>query len=241
MRRDEPMTVVVLQEEIKQLILDRHLQPGDPLPTETELVELLRVGRNSVREALKSLQALDLVQIRHGYGTFVGSMSLEPLADGLTFRINHGMRDGLQGLRELLDVREELEASLIRKVTPLIGKVELSKLREALDVFAAAQGGDPDAEAAADQNFHNLLYEPLDNRLVAQLLDTFWIVYQRLIVGLSRAGLANPRDLLGHHRAIVDALDRGDAAAAERAVRAHFAEIAERLAAISPPSPGPVT
>jgi DNA-binding FadR family transcriptional regulator len=239
MRRDEPMTVVVLQEEIKQLILDRHLQPGDPLPTESELVELLRVGRNSVREALKSLQALDLVQIRHGYGTFVGSMSLEPLADGLTFRIHHSMSDGvrgLRGLRELLEVREELEASLIRKVTPLAGEAEIHVLREALDVFAAAQDGDPAAEVAADQSFHNLLYRPLDNRLVVQLLDTFWIVYQRLISDLSRSGLANPRDLLGHHRAIVDALDRGDAPAAERAVRAHFAEIEERLGAISPPS-----
>lgn len=234
MRRDEPMTLVVLQEEIKQLILDRHLQPGDPLPTESELVDALRVGRNSVREALKSLQALDLVEIRHGYGTFVGAMSLEPLADGLTFRIHHGMRDGLRELRELLEIREELEASLIRKVTPLMTAAEIDRLREVLDVFAANQVGDP-AVVAADQAFHQRLYQPLGNQLVLQLLDTFWVVYQRLIADLRRQGLPDPRDLLGNHRIIVDALERADAAAAERAVRAHFAEIQGRLAAISAP------
>ncbi|MGH7912499.1 MAG: FadR/GntR family transcriptional regulator, partial [Candidatus Dormibacteraceae bacterium] len=133
------MTLVVLQEEVKQLILDRRLQPGDPLPTESELMVLLRVGRNSVRETLKSLQALDLVEIRHGYGTFVGSMSLQPLTDGLTFRIHTDLRDGLRGLRELLEIREELEAALIRKVTPLTGEDELRRLREALDAIDAAQ------------------------------------------------------------------------------------------------------
>ncbi|MGH7921209.1 MAG: FadR/GntR family transcriptional regulator [Candidatus Dormibacteraceae bacterium] len=232
------MTLVVLQEEVKQLILDRRLQPGDPLPTESELMELLRVGRNSVRETLKSLQALDLVEIRHGYGTFVGSMSLQPLTDGLTFRIHTDPRDGLRGLRELLEIREELEAALIRKVTPLTGEDELRRLREALDAIDAAQRADSAARAFADQAFHQLLYQPLRNQLVLQLLDTFWIVYQRLGVDLRRQGLPDARALVEHHRAIVEALAGGDPSAAEQAVRAHFAEIEERLAWISPPADG---
>ena len=69
-----------------QLILDRRLRAGAPLPTEAELMEDLGVSRNSVREALKALQALDIVEIRHGYGTYVGQASLTPLIDGLTFR-----------------------------------------------------------------------------------------------------------------------------------------------------------
>lgn len=232
-RRDEPMTLVVLQQEIKQLILDRHLGPGDPLPTESELVNLLRVGRNSVREALKSLQALDVVEIRHGYGTFVGSMSLGPLADGLTFRLHHGLRDGLRGLRELLQIREELEASLIRKVVPLLGGAELARLREAVDLFAAAaETGSHDARMYADEAFHQVIYQPLGNELVLQLLDTFWVVYQRLVGRLP--DLPRPRALVDHHQAIVAALVAHDAQAAEAAVRAHFAEIEERLSSISP-------
>lgn len=67
-----------VQREVVQLILDRKLQPGAPLPTEAELMEDLGISRNSVREALKALQALDIVEIRHGYGTYVGRASLTP-------------------------------------------------------------------------------------------------------------------------------------------------------------------
>ena len=235
-RREEPPTLVALQTEIKQLILDRRLGPGDALPTESDLVEMLGVGRNSVREALKSLQALDLVDIRHGYGTYVGSMSLEPLADGLTFRIHHGLRDGLRGLRELLEIREELEAALIRKVTPLLGDEELDRLSTILDEFEAARRvGEGDVRL--DQAFHQMLYQPLGNQLVLQLLDTFWIVYQRLIDELRGRGLAQPDNLVDEHRAIVDALRSRDPLAAEQAVRGHFTEIYGRMARTFTPPP----
>ena len=85
-RRPERRVSSQIQREVMQLILDRKLRAGAPLPTEAELMEDLGVSRNSVREALKALQALDIVEIRHGYGTYVGEASLTPLVDGLTFR-----------------------------------------------------------------------------------------------------------------------------------------------------------
>src|SRR5687767_14274056 len=75
-----------IRRAVVQLILDRRLAPGAPLPTEAELMADLGVSRNSVREALKALQALDIVEIRHGYGTYVRHASMTPLVDGLTFR-----------------------------------------------------------------------------------------------------------------------------------------------------------
>ncbi len=60
-----------LQEQIKKLIVDRRLPSGAPLPTEPELMEHLGASRNSVREALKALQAMGIVEIRHGFGTYV--------------------------------------------------------------------------------------------------------------------------------------------------------------------------
>lgn len=71
-----------IERRIKELILDRALGPGDPLPTEAELMELFAAGRVSVREALKALQAMNVVEIRRGFGTFVGSLSLTPFAEG---------------------------------------------------------------------------------------------------------------------------------------------------------------
>lgn len=71
-----------IERRIKELILERRLGPGDPLPTEAELMELFEAGRVSVREALKALQAMNVVEIRRGFGTFVGSLSLSPSPRG---------------------------------------------------------------------------------------------------------------------------------------------------------------
>ncbi|BAS14378.1 putative L-lactate dehydrogenase operon regulatory protein [Arthrobacter sp. Hiyo8] len=75
-----------LQSDIMELILERELEAGDPLPTENELSVALGVGRNTLRESLKVLQALGVIEIRHGFGMFVAPSNFEALADGLTFR-----------------------------------------------------------------------------------------------------------------------------------------------------------
>lgn len=225
-RRDEPRTLITLQDEIKQLILDRGLERGDPLPTEAELVELLGVGRNSVREALKSLQALDLVEIRHGYGTYVGTMSLEPLADGLTFRTLHGMRDNLRSLTELLELREELEAGLIRRVAPIATPELLAELDGTVDRMAVAVRRNR-STVEQDGRFHRALYLPLGNELALQMLETLWLVYHRLMPQLKE--MPKPSDLIGSHRAIVDGLRAHDPRRTEEALRVHFREIHERI------------
>ena len=75
-----------LQSDILELILERDLVPGDPLPTENELTAALGVGRNTLRESLKALQALGVIEIRHGFGMFVAPSNFDALTDGLTFR-----------------------------------------------------------------------------------------------------------------------------------------------------------
>lgn len=229
-RRAAERTLVAVQEEIKQLILERRLMLGDPLPTESELIELLGVGRSTIREALKSLQALDLIDIRHGYGTYVGAMSLTPLADGLTFRLLHEMPDGIRGLRELLETREEFEASLVRRVAAEAEEDLLAGLDRLVVELREARREGRDG-VPSDRAFHQLLYRDLGNHLILQLLDTFWIVYQRLTARID--GLAQPDHLVDEHRAIVVALRAHDPAAAESAIRHHFTEIKGRLARVN--------
>ena len=71
-----------LQTRIMELILEQGLDVGDALPTEGELSAALGVGRNTVRESLKVLQALGVIEIRHGFGTFVAPNNFHALADG---------------------------------------------------------------------------------------------------------------------------------------------------------------
>ncbi len=87
-------------DKIKDYILTHGLQPGDSLPTETELCELLGVSRSNVREAIRTLTTLNIVSVRHGHGTFVGEMSLDALVESLVFRGVLPPGDDLQALRE---------------------------------------------------------------------------------------------------------------------------------------------
>jgi DNA-binding FadR family transcriptional regulator len=221
-----------IRDEIAALILDRGLRSGDPLPTETELVESLGVSRNSVREALKGLQALDIVEIRHGYGTYVGKMSLDPLADGLTFRVLHGIGSDMRSLQEILEVREALEAALVRRVAAAgIPAQDLADLDAVLGrMTARAQQGETFADE--DREFHELLYRSLDNAMVTQLLKAFWNVYHRVNDRLGATD-PNPAQTVELHRAIVVALRAGDVDQAEKAMSEHFRNIDDQVARVA--------
>jgi DNA-binding FadR family transcriptional regulator len=216
-----------IRDEITGLILNRGLRSGDPLPTETELVEALGVSRNSIREALKALQALDIVEIRHGYGTYVGRLSLDPLADGLTFRALHDIGQDLHSMEEILEVREALEAALIRRVAESVPEEDLAALDEVTKRMAErAKSGDTFAEE--DREFHEVLYRSLNNALVTQLLRAFWDVFHRVN---HRLGVTDPdpAQTVRRHRAIVTALRKRDVTRAERAMVEHFRNLDARI------------
>lgn len=217
-----------IRDEITGLILNRGLQSGDPLPTETELVETLGVSRNSIREALKALQALDIVEIRHGYGTYVGRLSLDPLADGLTFRALHDIGRDLRSMEEILEVREALENALIRRVAATVPEEDLAALDGVTRrMNERAKSGDTFAEE--DREFHEILYRSLNNSLVTQLLRAFWDVFHRVN---HRLGVTdpNPMQTVRRHRAIVTALRKHDVARAEVAMAEHFRNLDARVA-----------
>ncbi|NKI45495.1 FadR/GntR family transcriptional regulator [Streptomyces physcomitrii] len=215
-----------VQGAIKQLILDSRLGPGDPLPTEAELMDALGVSRNSVREALKGLQALDIVEIRHGYGTYVGQASLTPLVDGLTFRTLARHEDA-HALGEILQIREVLEEGLIRRVATALGEPELDALEDLVERMAeAGRAGRPFPEL--DRAFHELLYRPLGNTLVAQLLGAFWNVFHRVALAQDWTEDPSPERTVRRHRDIVTALRARDVAAAQRAMADHFRGIEAR-------------
>ncbi|MEK8228540.1 GntR family transcriptional regulator [Oerskovia sp. M15] len=103
-------------EQIKEYILRAHLRPGDVLPTEAELCSFLGVSRSNVREAIRTLAALDIVEVRHGYGTFVGQLSLKPLVEGLVFRGVLIPGDDFSALREVVEVRQALDISMADQI-----------------------------------------------------------------------------------------------------------------------------
>ncbi|MEU6914509.1 FadR/GntR family transcriptional regulator [Streptomyces olindensis] len=236
MRRmsEEPRTSRI-QRQVVQLILDRRLTAGAALPTEAELMEALGVSRNSVREALKALQALDIVEIRHGYGTYVGRASLTPFVDGLTFRTLARHDDDTAALAEILQVREVLEVGLVRRVAATVTEAELDKLEDVVARMESAAGtgradtaGPGRSFSDLDREFHEVLYAPLGNDLVPQLLAAFWTVFRRVSGARGRPDDPSPETTARRHRDIVTALRARDAEAAQRAMAVHFRGIEAR-------------
>ncbi|MEU9110549.1 FadR/GntR family transcriptional regulator [Streptomyces sp. NPDC048483] len=216
-----------VQARIKQLILQNRLAPGDPLPSETELVHLLNVSRNSVREALKALQAMRIVEIRHGFGTYVGPLTLEPFVEGVAFRAAVRHHQGAPSLYELMEVREALEAGLIPSVARSLPPTDLAVLRNLVERMALeARGGQ--VLSATDRAFHQALYRSLGNHLLSEVLDAFWAALRRVREDLSDDG-QDPHVTYRRHLAIVEALEAGDGDRAVVTMHRHFDGIRRRL------------
>ncbi|WP_157248135.1 FadR/GntR family transcriptional regulator [Nonomuraea typhae] len=216
---------VEAQEAVKEIILRRRLVAGDPLPTESELMEELGISRNSVREALKALQAVGIVDIRHGFGMFVGRMSLAGLVDELTF---HGRITGRGHLAHLVEIRELLETGLVQKLIDMGSDADLSAAADVMArMEAEAEKGEVSPEI--DRLFHDVLYRPLGNPLVSQLLGAFWDVYHQL---RDEVGTPDepPLDVARRHRDIYAAVTAGDKTAAIAALQAHFEGVRNRVA-----------
>ena len=216
-----------IQERIKRLIVDRRLPSAAPLPTETELMELLGVSRNSVREALKALQAMGIVEIRHGFGTYVGPMSMAPMIEGLVFRTVAGHYRGEDSLLQLLELREAVETGLIAR---LAGRIPAEDL-QALDAIVrrmAAEAAEGAVRAETDRAFHAALYGSLDNTLLSEVLEAFWDAFHRVRTDLVDVA-PDPHETLAQHRRILESVRSGDALRAEEAIRDHFCNIRNRL------------
>lgn len=216
-----------LQADIMDLILERDLDAGDPMPTENELSEVLGVGRNTLRESLKVLQALGVIEIRHGFGMFVAPSNFEALAEGLTFRGRLSLRrEGLEAL-QLVDIRQALEAGLIASSIANVSAEHLALIEGAVVRMeeSAARG---EAFTETDAEFHRHLFEPLGNELLMNLMSVFWKVYRKIHLEIGVGG----SDLVltaAHHRAIYDAVDAGDAVTAAELLNHHFDGIRAKI------------
>jgi DNA-binding FadR family transcriptional regulator len=208
---------------IIELIDRRKLRAGDPLPPEPRLMEEFDVARNSVREALRTLQALGIVEIRHGYGTFVGDASMTALSPSLLFRTRAHSRDNLRGLSDLLEVRQILETELAKKV---VGDIAL--LENLADCVARMR--DPATAAAADRQFHEHICAAAGNDLALELIRLFWDVY-RQTESLIGTPTSHPGSLVAKHEKILSAISSCDREDIAKAVSQHFDEIRHRIAA----------
>lgn len=215
-----------VQEAIRAYILDNDLRAGDALPPETDLARQLGISRNSVREAVKALESLGILEARRGSGLYVAEFSFDPLLDNLAF----GMRFDLRELAELLEVRRVLETGLIGTAIQTMPESTMDSLWQTVQRMSE-RVAEEESFADEDRQFHQILFEPLGNRTLLKLLDIFWRTYQE---AARTTDMRNP-DLQGtyrDHAAIYEAVRERDIEAARLALDRHYAGLVQRLARI---------
>lgn len=215
-------------EKIKQLILRSGLRSGDPIPTEPELCRELGVSRTSVREAMRTLTTLDIVEVQHGHGSRVGKMSLAPLVETLVFRGVLSTGDDLTALREVVELRSSFDQALADQLIVAHegqDNATLSTLVTQMKVKAdKGQTFMPE-----DREFHAELLAPIPNKLAGQMVTAFWDVHTAV---LPRLGLALPDDLrqtAEAHGDILDSVQSGNHDGYRDAVVRHYEPLLRML------------
>lgn len=188
---------------------------GARLPTETELMSQLGVGRSTIREAVRTLARVGLVQVRQGDGTYVTGRP----ADNEPLRL----RCQRAQLHEIHDVREALDLQAARIAAERRSQEDLVALREHLDARAAALAErDAQGFADADVAFHLRIVAATQNDM---LIDLYRVLSDTLVQSLTvrkRESAFDDVDTTQEHESVLAAIAAGDPAAATRAVTSLF-------------------
>lgn len=216
-----------LSEEIANRVLTliqaQQLRPGEKLPAERELARTMGVSRPVLREALRALSLMGVVDIRHGDGTYITSLEPKQLVSHLDVVFS---TDGV-ALGRLLEARRVVEPGSTRLAATRIDDDGIAGLERLLVALGGALG-DADRFGDLDIEFHDAICDAADNFLLSQLLrviNTMGKVSRRR-TGATRAVRETAyRD----HRAIIAALRARDADAAESAMAAHLDHIERAL------------
>lgn len=213
--------------QIRELISGGMLKPGDRLPAERELAQRLKVGRSSVREAIRGLEVQGLVVTRHGAGTSVTANRLEAVVEAFTSRLTEEQR----ALWDVLEMRRVLEpqmASLAAgRATPEDMERLQAILQEQEDQIASGETG-----VKADAEFHSAIARATHNSAFSRLIFAI-----EDIVNWSREQyLHSPersRRSLAAHRGVLAAIQRRDFKGAQRAMQQHIVEVEREVKALA--------
>ncbi|MEL7213049.1 MAG: FCD domain-containing protein [Pseudomonadota bacterium] len=208
--------------QIEKLILQGILRPGERLPSERELAEKLGVSRPSLREAIAELQDKGLLASRAGAGIFVADVLGSAFSEGLVRLF--AAHD--EAVFDYISFRRDLEGLAAERACRLGSETDLKVIDTIFRKMEAAHTKrNPAEEAALDADFHMSIIEASHNVIMLHMMRSMFellregVFYNRTVMFKQRT----TRDLLlDHHRAINDALQARDGAAARAAIEMHL-------------------
>lgn len=213
-------------QQVLELIEAGKLKQGDQLPSERELTEIFKVSRTTVREAIRTLESMRLLQSRQGNGTYVLASSEEELIQPLAAALFNAEDD----IRDIFYVRKIIEPHVARLAAENATAREIEEMAEILrrQAVSIEQG---ESIIESDSAFHNLMAGAARNRvmerLTAALVDFLKQSRELYLMDDERGTRRQERSMEGHKQVLV-AIKNGDPEAAQRLMLEHLEEI-ERI------------
>jgi GntR family transcriptional regulator, transcriptional repressor for pyruvate dehydrogenase complex len=214
---DRPLLSDSVAQSLTQQIIGRAMMPGDSLPSESDIGKRLGVSKPVVREAIRKLSALGIVDIKQGKQTTVGRLAPEPVRQMLRFALHINPN----GLRDAVELRRALETYAVRRAAEQATDEDIERLRAAMQTLES-DFTDLDRCVAADIAFHQLIAHMSRNSLVAFLIDALSDSMAETISVLRAKTKGLDENTLVRHRLLVEAIAARDPEAAVAAMHLHF-------------------
>ncbi|CAG0949642.1 HTH-type transcriptional regulator LutR [Anaerolineae bacterium] len=205
-----------IAEHIEELIINGRLNPGDRLPSESELAEQLRVSRTAVREAIKTLNEKGLVQVEVGRGTFV----LGPSSDKVTGHLTLLLQIGKVTQEDLIAARKLLEVEIAGLAAENRTQEDLNCMGELIQQMELHLSH-PDESKVAGAGFHEALARATGNSVYPILIQPLLA----MLTSLRKSSRDPEHDLrhgLGFHREILSCIEQRDKEGAREVMRVHL-------------------
>jgi GntR family transcriptional repressor for pyruvate dehydrogenase complex len=208
---------------IQHYIQREGLGPNDFLGREEDLAARFGVSRPTLREGLKLLEGGNLIRATKGPGggIFVAHTAEQGLSRSLSDSIAMMLQTGSVTLDELLDARLLLEVPLAGRAAYQADATVVARLRQALDTESLIAPDDMQAIASADGEIHRIIAAAAGNRMAEALIAWVFEVVQPMLVEVLNGAVVHSA-VTEQHEALIAAIEKGDHARAERAMKDHL-------------------
>ncbi|MHA7271252.1 FadR/GntR family transcriptional regulator [Arthrobacter sp. HLT1-20] len=206
--------------KIKEMIISGELCAGDRLPPEKELSEKLGLSRSSLREAVKALEIIRVLDVRRGDGTYVTSLEPKLLTEAMTFIVDLHQDESIL---DIFEVRRILEPAAAAMAAGRITPEQITALRATMENI----NDETSVESLVEHDliFHELIATAANNSYLSSVLDglSSSTVRARIWRGLTQEKAVDRT--LSEHAAIIEALERGDAELAKSLLTVHISGV----------------
>jgi len=211
--RTKPVPELIL-DEITRLITEGILKPGDRLPSENELAERFGVGRSSLREAMRALQLLGIIEVIQGKGTFLRQTTVLPLAT------DWARLSGMGLISQVMEARQIIEVAIAQLAAERATEEDIAAMRAAIRRAEEARG-DSVTSGEASVEFHLALAEATHNEVLALMYKTVRDLY----LETARQTQMTPGSVenrLQDHRRIMESVEQQNPELASKLMAEHI-------------------